>query len=53
MTAAGDALMEFFGDLNEFFCAVFHRDGDISELWCKTTLERVLAVNLSCLPERI
>ena len=24
MAATGDALMEFLGDLSEFFCAVFH-----------------------------
>ena len=25
IAAAGDALMEFSGDLSEFFCAVFHQ----------------------------
>jgi len=33
MAATGDPLMEFSGDLSEFFCAVFHRRNGIFEWW--------------------
>jgi len=52
-TTTGDALMEFSGDLSEFFCAVFHRRNGIFEWWCRRYERGVLDRHPSRRWERI